>query len=175
MIVRSRSRIFSALAVLGVIAACAAPGITDAPTRTSANILGGGAPTLLQCPVATADSTTAVVGPLGGLLSIAGAAISIPPGALLAPVQMTVTVPASDIMEIDISVAGSEHFVFETPVVVTVSYARCGGSFGLAPLKVWYIDSDTQQPLEQMLSIDNRLLKTITFVTPHLSGYAVAN
>ena len=33
----------------------------------------------------------------------------------------------------------------------------------------------TKQPLENMGGIDNKLLKTVTFVTPHLSGYAIAN
>jgi hypothetical protein len=40
---------------------------------------------------------------------------------------------------------------------------------------VWYIDSDTKAMLEPMGGVDNKLLKTITFTTGHLSGYAVAN
>ena len=86
------------------------------------------------------------------------------------------TVPASRYLEVDISVAGHEHFIFELPVVVTMSYARCNRSnIDFRPLSAWYIDSATKEPLEQMPSIDNKLLKTLTFTTGHLSGYAVAN
>jgi hypothetical protein len=40
---------------------------------------------------------------------------------------------------------------------------------------VWYIDPATGTLLENMLGVDNKLTRTITFSTGHLSGYAVAN
>lgn len=165
-----------ALATAATLIACAAPSITDANSRELA-VRGAalGTPNLIECPVNSSSSTTATVGPLGGLVSVGGTSISIPAGALLSSVDVTVTVPESNLMEIDISVSGTEHFIFELPVVVTLSYARCTRNLGLTPLSVWYIDSDTKEPLENMGGINDPLLKTMTFVTPHLSGYAIAN
>jgi hypothetical protein len=163
------------LTIVATLLACTAPGITDAVSQEQAvRGLSLGAPNLIECPANGSSSTTEVVGPLGGLVSVGGTSISIPAGALLSPVSLTVTVPESNLMEIDISVSGTEHFLFELPVVVTLSYARCNRN-NLGALSVWYIDSETKEPLENMGGINNPLLKTITFVTPHLSGYAIAN
>jgi hypothetical protein len=132
-------------------------------------------PQPLVCPAQDSFSTTAEVGPLGGLLSVGGMQVSIPVGALLSSATVTLSVPASNHVEIDVSVAGSEHFVFELPIVVTVSYARCNQNLGLDPISAWYFDQGTGELLEQMPSVDNKLLRTVTFTTGHLSGYILAN
>ena len=89
---------------------------------------------------------------------------------------MTVTVPASKYMEVEISVAGSEHFTFELPVVVTLSYDRCTRSAAdLLPMTAWYIDSETKDLLAPMGGMDDKVARTVTFTTGHLSGYAIAN
>lgn len=130
----------------------------------------------MECPNNGTFSQTALVTPLGGTVSVGGMSIAIPAGALLSDAEVTVTVPSSRFLEVDISVAGSEHFLFEVPVVVTLSYARCSRSnLGWTPLSAWYIDSETKEPLEAMPSVDNKLLRTVTFTTGHLSGYAIAN
>jgi hypothetical protein len=41
-------------------------------------------------------------------------------------------------------------------------------------LSVWNIDLDSNQLLQQMVSVDNKLTHQITFTTIHLSGYALA-
>ena len=162
---------------VGALLACSERSVTgvDATTSTARGGVAATTANLLECPANTTQSTSALVGPLGGLVSIGGASISIPAGALLSPVEVSVTVPESNLMEVDISVSGTEHFLFELPVVVTVSYARCNRNLGFTPLTVWHIDSETHELLEQMPSVDNKLLQTITFTTGHLSGYAVAN
>lgn len=102
--------------------------------------------------------------------------VSIPAGALLNTVTVSLTVPASNHVEIDVSVAGTENFVFEQPIVVTVSYDRCSRSnIDLTPLSAWHFDQATGELLEQMPSVDNKLLRTVTFTTGHLSGYLLAN
>ena len=176
MIARVRLVAGVALTLAVTVIACSAPAITDAVSNDqSVRRLSLGAPNLVECPVTGSSSSTATVGPLGGVVSVGGTSISIPAGALLSPVSVTVTVPESNLMEIDISVAGSEHFVFEQPVVVTLSYARCTrNDINLTPLTVWYIDSETKAPIEPMGGIEDKLLRTVTFVTPHLSGYAIA-
>lgn len=171
---RRTTNVLVAMAIGASLVACAADAIVGESTTSAALRLGG--PSLIQCPTNQSSTAQAVVGPLGGLVNVGGTSIQIPAGALLSPANVTVTIPESQFMEIDISVEGVEHFIFELPVVVTLSYARCNRSnFDMTPLSVWYIDSETNDLLEPMGGIDNKLLKTITFTTGHLSGYAVAN
>jgi hypothetical protein len=136
--------------------------------------LGSLRPTPLVCPSSTTESTTGVVGPMGGVLSVGGTTVSIPAGALLDTVTLTLSVPASNNVEIDVSVAGTEHFLFEQPISVTVSYARCAATY-VQPIAAWYFDPVTCDLLEPMASVDNPLLRSVTFTTPHLSGYILAN
>lgn len=165
----------TAAAIIAVAAACTAADITGIERNaTPASRLAGAS--LVQCPTNATTSSTAVVGPLGGLVNVGSTSIQIPAGALLSPATVTVTVPASNYMEVDISVEGVEHFIFELPVVVTLDYGRCNrANIDTRPLSVWYIDSETKDLLEPMGGVDNKLLRTITFTTGHLSGYAVAN
>ena len=143
-------------------------------TRSEQGITSSARP--FSCPTKQASSSTAEVGPLGGLLTAGGMSVSIPAGALLSTVTVTLTVPASNNVEIDVSVAGTEHFVFEQPIVVTMSYARCARSnIDLAPISAWYFDPATGKLLEQMPGVDDKLLRTVTFSTGHLSGYILAN
>jgi hypothetical protein len=100
----------------------------------------------------------------------------VPAGAVLVPTLIQVTTPASRYMEVDISVPGVEHFVFELPVTVTIDYGRCSRSdLDKAQLTAWYIDSETKALLEAMGGVDDKVARTVTFTTPHLSGYALAN
>jgi hypothetical protein len=162
---------------LGAVAACVAPGITDPSTRGASALRDAlDLANLVECPTSEVTSSTAVVTALGGVVSAGGTSVSIPAGALLAPTTVTVTIPASNLMEIDVSVEGVEHFTFELPVTVTLSYARCTRSdIDHAPLTVWYIDAVTKAPLEPMGGVDDKLTRTVTFTTGHLSGYALAD
>jgi hypothetical protein len=165
--------------VLGVLGACVGSDATapEAPASAKPVVLESGSnPALIQCPAPQATTSSAVIGMLGGVLNLGAASISIPAGALLQSSIVTVTVPASPYVEVDITIDGAEHFLFELPVVVTISYARCSpGAFLFTPLSAWHIDSETNALLENMGGIDNKLTRTVTFVTGHLSGYAVAN
>jgi len=144
------------------------------PSATDTQLLNG--PHLVTCPTSTTGSTSATIGPLGGLLSLGGTSVSIPLGALLEPVTISLTVPASNYMEIDVSVAGTDHFVFEQPIVVTLDYSRCTRSnIDQSPVTVWHIDRDSKSLLEAMPTIDNKLTRQAIFTTGHLSGYALAN
>jgi archaellum component FlaG (FlaF/FlaG flagellin family) len=154
----------------------AGPIDTESSTVSSAPLLEPITAKAVACPTNESSSTTSEVGPLGGLLSIDGTSVNIPAGALLSPVTVTLTVPASNHVEIDVSVAGTENFIFELPIVVTVSYARCSRSnINLTPLSAWHFDQATGELLERMPSVDNKLLRTVTFTTGHLSGYLLAN
>lgn len=132
---------------------------------------------LLVCPTSSTTSASALVTPLaGGVISAGGISVAVPAGAVLSATTITLTVPASQYMEIDVSAAGVDHFLFELPVTVTMSYARCSRSnIDRSALTAWYIDRDSKALLEEMPSIDDKLLRTVTFTTGHLSGYALAN
>lgn len=177
---KARALFHSAAAVgIAIVVACAGADITGTGQFDDAGALrtvdGAGARPI-QCPTTESSTSSAVVTPLGGLVSVAGTTISIPAGALLSDALVTVTVPASPYMEVDISVQGTEHYVFELPVTVTIGYSRCTRSdIDHTALSAWYIDSQTKRLLQRMPSVDNKVLRTVTFTTEHLSGYAVAN
>jgi hypothetical protein len=159
-------------------AACGAAGITDSlsssDVRAERSDIGVN---LIECPSSQSATATGLVTPLlGGVVSVGGMVVTVPAGAVLAPTTIEVTVPASQYLEIDVSVPGVEHFQFEVPIVVSMSYARCNRADILrTPLTAWYIDSSTKEPLDQMISVDNKLLRHVTFTTIHFSGYALAN
>ena len=145
-------------------------------SQDSSSSGGGTQPSLVACPTNTTVQASGTIGLLGGLLSAGGTTVEIPAGALLTPTNMVLTIPASPYMEIDVSVPGVQHFVFEKAILVTIDYSRCERSnIDRAPLQVWHIDTTTKALLEQMTSVDSKLTRTILFTTGHLSGYALAN
>lgn len=140
-------------------------------------IFGGGgySPRLLSCPTDQTQQTTALIGSLGGTLSLLGTSVQIPTGALLGDTQVELTIPAGQYMEVDLSVDNGQHISFLRPVIVTIDYSRCNRWSTLFKLlSVWNIDQDTKALLENMGGIDNKLTQSITFVTPHFSGFAIA-
>ena len=160
-----------------VLAFALLAGCTEqAPTEPETALVSAQSePSLLECPTNQTKSATAVVGALGGTVSVDGSRITLPPGAVLEPTTITLTVPASKYMEVDITANDAEHFDFVLPATVTISYARCNRSnINQAPLTVWYIDSVLKTLLQNMGGFDNKLLRTVTFTTDHLSGYSIA-
>jgi len=154
-------------------------GPAQAPaTSLSLPLLGGSSsPALLQCdPPAAADSVTGIIGALGGTLQLGGTSVVIPQNAVLTPTPFTLKVPASRLVEISVKAAGTDHYVFLQPVLVTIDYGRCAGGLSLLqPVTAWHIDETTKALLEPMFGVDVRLTHSITFYTGHLSGYAVAD
>lgn len=174
--------------VIGILALAVSASCSDGPTApsrlepgtvsdSSAKLLGLFGPKPLWCPTSTPQTTTAVLDALGGVLSIGETNVLVPAGALLGPTEITLTIPASNFAEIDVTVTGTEHFIFQLPITVTVSYAHCSLNFlqRLLPFSVWHWDPSTRQFFERMPSLDNKVTRTITFTTPHLSGYIIAN
>ena len=131
---------------------------------------------LLACPSSGTQSTTSRIGIEGGVLSVGNATVVIPLGAVLFPEDFTLTVPASPYAEIRVRTGSAEHYVFQTPVTMSIDYSRCATPIlnGLA-LSAWNIDPDTKALLEPMPSVDDKLSHSVVFTTIHLSGYAVAD
>lgn len=176
----SRLRLLAAALAVAVLGAC-----SDAPTApkpaqpaappAASPLLWFSGPTYLQCPNYTPQSTTGVIGPLGGLLSLGNYVVSIPEGAVDAPTLFQLTIPASRYMKVDVTAVGFDHFLFQTPISVTVDYSRCPVSATEGkPLEVWYVSPLLNIPLDNMGGVDDPANRRITFTTGHLSGYVIA-
>lgn len=168
---------FNALALAAVvtIASCSDAGraerITAPETPDLATSTG---PTLLECPTDQTKSVTGTIDLLGGTLELDGHKIVFPANAVLLPTEFTLTVPASNYMEIDVKAAGKDHFQFEKPVSMTISYTRCTRSnIDKNNLKIFYIDSGTKAILEDMGGVDDKTAKTVTTSTDHFTGYSI--
>lgn len=137
--------------------------------------VSGPAPRLVQCPTDQTQRTQAVVGLLGGTVQLGATAIRIPPGALTVPTLITLTVPASKYVEIEVQAEDFTSFLFQQPVSISIDYSRCRHSAVLRhTLTAWQIDPLTKALLEKQTSRDDKASRTVTFTTGHLSGYAVA-
>jgi hypothetical protein len=175
-----RSRPFGliVLALTAFVAACenqtVAPALNEARLQR-ALFLEDKPPKLIICPVNETTSTSAVLTPLGGSLSLGGHRIDVPVGALQLPVLLTLTEPASSFLEISVHVAGVDYFEFALPVTLTISYERCNRSnVDRESLQAWYIDDLTKALLQNMGGFDDKAARAVTFRTGHLSGYALA-
>jgi len=176
--------------VLALLAVAACSGDATSPARQTTDTGGaesillrpslpnndGTGATLIACPTPEAQSVTARIGPLGGLLAIGNTRVLIPLGAVLSPEDFTLTIPQSPYAEIRVRTGTAEHYLFQRPVLMTIDYSRCATpELDREPLSVWNIDPDSKALLEQMIGVDVKLTHTITFTTIHLSGYAVAD
>jgi len=130
---------------------------------------------LIECPSSTTQSAEGTISLLGGTIRLGGTQVIIPAGALLSATHIVLTVPASRYMEIDVSVPGVDHFVFEKAIVVAIDYSRCSASATGGNLSAWHIDTESKALLERMLGIDDKINRRVIFTTGHLSGYALAN
>ena len=171
-----RSSFLTSLAiVLLAVPACRERGTPASPD--SGNLLGfGTSTTLIACPNSTPVSTTALVDPLlGGILSVQGASITIPPGALSLPTVITLTVPVNQHARVDITALDVDHLLFNTPVTVTIDYDRCARpALDSTSLDAWYLSPLGGTPIEKMPSTDDKSAHVVTFTTGHLSSYALA-
>lgn len=128
---------------------------------------------LSVCQVQPAVSFAGTAGAGGGVFGGHGVNVSIPSGALPGPTRFEVTIPSSVYAEVEIRANGQEHFQFQRPIVIAISYDRCGTPSG--PLAAWHIDPDTKMLLEKMGGVNDVANRRILFSTMHLSGYAIAN
>ena len=133
-------------------------------------------PTLIECPSGESYETAETILPVGGTVALRGHSVLLPLGAVVAPTEIGLREPASKYMRIDLTANGMEHFQFHELLTVTISYARCTRSdIEKAPLSVWLVDPATGALLQNMGGVDDKVSRTVTFVTDHFSGYAIAN
>jgi hypothetical protein len=168
-------RLFLLLALAAGLTACSEP--TTAPpldeSEPSLNVV----PTsgLIECRRTRSQTRSAVLGPLGGVLSLGGHMIIVPPDALGALALVSIRQPASRFVEVEVRVNGQPHFQFAKPLTLVLDYSRCRRSIiGRGPLTVWHINPATKAFIEDMHGLDDRATRTVSFTTDHFSGYAVA-
>ena len=177
-------RFAAAIATVAFAAACsdaptapAGPSLDDAKPAPLTLSIGGlfGGPRLLECPDWTPQSTLGLIGPLGGVLSLGGNLVDMPAGAVPEPTLFSLTEPASRYMKVDVSAVNVEHYVFGTPISVTIDYSRCADwRVDGRTLSVWWVTPVLNLPLQNMGGVDDRANRRITFTTDHLSTYVIA-
>jgi hypothetical protein len=153
-----------ALVLLGVVS-CDTPSTPPPPESA----------TLVVCPTTVSRTTQAIIGPLGGTLSLAGTIVGIPSGALTVPTLITLTIPASQYMEIEVKANDLTSFLFQQPIGIRIDYSRCTDpTLATKQLRVWQIDPQTKSLIEFMGGTDDKANHTVSFTTGHLSAYAIA-
>jgi hypothetical protein len=129
--------------------------------------------TLLNCPVAESRSASATIGSAGGTLELDGHSIRVPEGAVSAPTEFTLAVPAGQHLKVEFTADGRHGFSFARSAFVGVSYAHCG--LTLFSVSAWYLDPVTGEPIQRMTSMHQFSAKRVTFGTNHLSLFALAD
>lgn len=167
-------RTVAVLALIGAGACSDSPMGEDLLAPDAAAFASSG-PVLLECPVSTSEATTGTVGVLGGSVSLNGHSLTLPFMAVLMPTSFRLEAPASRFMELDITANGAETFSFRETVTVTIDYSRCNrNDINATPLTVWHIDPVTKALIEPMGGVDDKVARTVTFTTDHLSTYSLA-
>jgi len=183
---RPHSLPFAALLVAATAAAlsCADHGITTSPSigaplfQTSATLKkgggggggGGGNGGVDSCSTVIVGMIRQTVGRAGGVIALGPARLTIPPGALSAPVTIQAQIPAG--------YSGNyiqfkpDKVVFNQPASLTISYSNCSLA-NATQLKVAQV-SDVLQIIQYVPSTNNLDAHTVTGQLQHFSNYAVA-
>lgn len=161
--------------LLGLVAACDTPETVG--VHEEAQLLSASDVQLLECPRGESRAASSgLLSILGGTISLGGNKVAAPQGAVTSRTEITLELPSTRYVQIELKANGQDHYQFLAPLLVTIDYSHCDGSLlNRSPLSVWLIDSETGELLRNMGGTDNRLLRQITFVTDHFSGYAIAN
>lgn len=125
---------------------------------------------LLRCSPLPADSVTQTIGPEGGTLSVGTHRLTIPAGALAAPVTITAIAPSDTVNQVRFF---PEGLTFASPALLTMSYANCDLLYGLVPKQIAYTTDDLSI-LALLPSIDDFWGQRVTGSLQHFSTYAIA-
>lgn len=157
-----------------------------APAASSQSLLGTllgktttVTPLLRSAPLKTAVSTSAMIGPLGGVLALpsAGLTVIVPPLAVLSPTKMSVTALAGSSVAYEFEPHGIK---FTVPLVATQSLkgtqAQNGGLINPLSLFAGYFpDSKRITTVSELLNLNvNVLGQTSVLTIWHFSGYIIA-
>lgn len=155
-------------------AACAEPGPTQVEEQTEISAVSSG-PVLVECPTDVTKSVTRTIGSLGGSIELDGHSLNVPLGALLLPVEFTMSAPASRFVEVHITANGQHGFEFLETAGITISYERCTrNNISTSELTAYKVDPATRALLKHMGGTNDKAQRRVTFSTDSLSAYAIA-
>jgi hypothetical protein len=161
------------LALIAVaVGSCATDESLTGPPEPESSLIGTLLrPTgLLSCSPLPYASTTATVGPSGGIITVGPHELRIPPGALAEPVTITAEAPSGTVNLVRFQPEGLE---FRSAARLTMSYANCNTLGLLIPKRIAYT-TDALVILEYLLSLDNLWAQKVTGRLEHFSSYAIA-
>ena len=178
-----RSRILSALVLAGALnlANCSStedpmgPDLDPAPSalRSGAGLLGTPLLSgLLACDPLPYASGSATIGAEGGTLVIGPHTLTVPEGALSAPVLISGEAPVGTVNSVQLQPEGL-RFAAGQPAKLTLSYANCPLLGSLLPKRIAYT-TNLLAILSYVPSIDDLLGRKISGSLAHFSRYAVA-
>jgi len=143
---------------------------TSATSKEGGGGGGGGNGGVDSCSTVIIGMIKQTVGPAGGVIALGPARLTIPPGALKAPVTIQAQIPAG--------YAGNyiqfkpDTTVFLQPASLTISYSNCS-LVNVTQLKVAQV-SDVLQIIQYVPSTNDLDAHTVTGQLQHFSNYAVA-
>jgi hypothetical protein len=165
------------LVVTLVLYGCSERALTTAPQSAppppQGSLLGNllGATGLLQCSNLPYASATKTIGYAGGTINVGPHTLTVPAGALVAPVAITgQLVTGYGVNAVRFGPAGLR---FQRSAYLTMSYANCNLLGLLLPKQVAYV-GDNLNILSYLLSFDNLFASKVTGQVNHFSNYAVA-
>jgi len=165
---RRAALVITAAALLG----CGESPLAPVPPPPQASLIGSilQATGLLSCTPMPTASATRTVGSAGGVIRIGPHTLSIPAGALAAPVTITATAPSDNVNRVRLR---PEGLVFRRSATLTMSYGNCNLLGRILPKRVAYTD-DALNILSYVLSLDNLYSQYVTGRLNHFSNYAIA-
>ncbi len=179
-----RNSLLSTLLLVGALSliSCSSeegPAGTSAEPEPSALLGSGGGllgtsigSGLLACNPRPYASGAATIGPEGGTLVIGPHTLTVPAGALTAPVRITGEAPVATVNSVRLFPEGL-WFAAGKPARLTLSYANCPLLGSLLPKRIAYT-TDALEILSYLLSLDDLFNKRVTAGLEHFSRYAVA-
>jgi hypothetical protein len=145
------------------------------PTETKSS--GDDLATMCQRDKYEIGTSSAIIGPAGGVLTRGNHRLVIPVGALSQTIKITFTMLASAYLECELKPYG---FKFNTPVRLVLSYnGACDDNLDESALKVAYYSSKTQLGVLTPTAIDTALntvtveLEKFAFGTSSVTRYAL--
>jgi hypothetical protein len=131
---------------------------------------GGGSGGIATCSTVIVGMIRQSVGPAGGVVALGPARLTIPPGALDAPVVIQAQIPAG--YSGNYITFKPDRVVFKQPATLTLSYSNCSLA-NATQLKVAQV-SDVLQIIQYVPSTNDLDAHTVTGQLEHFSNYAVA-
>jgi hypothetical protein len=174
-------------AAAAAISGCADPATTAPAASAVATSIGTSAPQDHNAPPASAvirngalmskcrplkpETAHRRIGPAGGSLLIGPHTLTVPPGALSREVMVHAKIAGG--RSVNVVEFKPDGLVFQTPAVLTMSYANCDRGGQTSSLAIAVVD-DTLGIVHYIASSDDTATSTVTGGVPDLTNYAVA-